>query len=32
MRPEGIVVFHTASGALFKKTIEGDEKPKGQAA
>lgn len=29
--PEGIVIFHTASGQLFKKTIKGDEKPKGQA-
>lgn len=26
--PEGIVIFHTASGTLFKKTIEGDESPK----
>jgi hypothetical protein len=25
MKPEGIVVFHTASGALFKKTFEKDE-------
>lgn len=30
MRPEGIVIFHTASGAIFKKTIEGDEGHKGQ--
>lgn len=29
MDPEGIVIFHTASGTLFKKTIEGDDKPKG---
>lgn len=29
-KPEGIVIFHTASGQLFKKTIENDEKPKGQ--
>lgn len=28
-RPEGIVIFHSASGAMFKKTIEDDEKPKG---
>lgn len=28
--PEGVVVYHTASGTLFKKTIEGDEKPKGK--
>lgn len=26
--PEGIVIFHTASGTLFKKTIEDDDKPK----
>jgi hypothetical protein len=31
MDPEGVVVFHTASRTLFKKTIKGDEKPKGQA-
>lgn len=29
MKPEGLVIFHTASGQLFKKTIENDEKPKG---
>lgn len=29
MRPEGVVVFHTANGVLFKKTIEKDEAPKG---
>lgn len=28
MKPEGVVVFHTASGALFKKTIERDDEPK----
>lgn len=28
-RPEGIVIFHTASGFLFKKTIEHDKTPKG---
>lgn len=28
MKPEGIVVFHTASGQLFKKTFENDEAPK----
>ncbi len=27
--PEGIVIYHTASGKLFKKTILNDEKPKG---
>lgn len=31
MKPEGIVIFHTASGMLFKKTLENDEKPKGRA-
>ena len=29
MKPEGIVVFHTAQGHLYKKTIEKDESPKG---
>jgi hypothetical protein len=29
MNPEGIVVFHTASGHLQKVTLEGDESPKG---
>ena len=28
MNPEGVVIYHTASGVYFKKTIEGDEKPK----
>src|SRR3990167_9472094 len=28
MKPEGIVIFHTASGHLYKKTIEKDEVPK----
>lgn len=28
MNPEGIVIYHKASGQLFKKTIENDEKPK----
>lgn len=32
MRPEGIVVFHTASSQLFKVTLEKDEAPKGQGA
>lgn len=31
MKPEGIVIFHTASGALFKKTIEKDDEPKSKA-
>ena len=30
MKPEGIIVRHQASGQMFKKTIENDEKPKGQ--
>ncbi len=30
MNPEGIVIYHTASGRLFKKTIKDDEKPKEQ--
>lgn len=29
--PEGIIIYHTASGKLFKKTILNDEKPKEQA-
>lgn len=28
MRPEGIVIYHTAKGVLFKKTLEKDEVPK----
>lgn len=28
MNPEGVVVFHMASGSLFKKTIFKDEEPK----
>ncbi len=30
MNPEGVVVFHKASGQLFKKLIENDEQPKGR--
>ena len=30
MNPEGIVVFHTAAGIAFKKTIHGDEKGKSE--
>lgn len=30
MNPEGIIIYHTASGILFKKTILNDEKPKEQ--
>jgi len=29
MNPEGIVIFHTATGTLFKVTLEHDEAPKG---
>jgi hypothetical protein len=32
MNPEGVVVFHTASGSLFKVTCDKDEAPKGRAA
>ena len=32
MRPEGIVIFHTHSGALFKKTILNDDKGKSYGA
>lgn len=28
MKPEGVVIFHTASGHLYKKTIEKDDTPK----
>lgn len=28
MKPEGIVIYHTASKTLFKKTLEKDEEPK----
>lgn len=31
MDPEGIVVFHSASGQLFKVTLQNDEVPKGKA-
>lgn len=30
MKPEGFVIFHTANGAMFKKTIEKDGEPKGK--
>lgn len=30
MKPEGIVIYHTQSGYLFKKTLEDDEKGKGE--
>lgn len=29
IKAEGVVIFHTHSGHLYKKTIENDEKPKG---
>lgn len=32
MDPEGIVVFHTASHTMFKKTLKNDESPKSLAA
>jgi hypothetical protein len=32
MDPEGVVIYHSASGQLFKKTIKGDEVPKGMQA
>lgn len=28
MRPEGVVIFHTASNTLYKKTLEKDDEPK----
>lgn len=30
MNPEGIIIFHTAGNLYFKKTVHGDEKPKGK--
>jgi hypothetical protein len=32
MNPEGVVIFHTASGALFKKTLEKDDEWKGKSS
>lgn len=32
MRPEGIIVYHTASRSYFKVTLEKDEEPKSKAA
>lgn len=32
MKPEGIVIFHTASSNLYKVTLERDSEPKGQCA
>jgi RNA ligase-like protein len=31
MKPEGIVVYHTAAGVSFKKTLEKDDMPKSRA-
>jgi len=31
MKPEGIVIYHTAGNCCFKVTIENDSKPKGKA-
>lgn len=31
MDPEGVVVFHSATGTLFKRTIKNDDAPKGLA-
>lgn len=32
MKPEGVVVFHSATGAMFKKTIDKDDEPKGKVS
>lgn len=32
MKPEGVVVFHSTSGQLFKKTLEKDDEPKSKHA
>jgi hypothetical protein len=29
-KPEGVVIYHTAAGVYFKKTIENDDAPKGK--
>jgi len=29
MNPEGVVIYHSASGKLFKQTIKNDESQKG---
>lgn len=29
LHPEGIIIFHTAGGHLYKKTLENDHQPKG---
>jgi hypothetical protein len=30
MDPEGIIIYHSASGMMFKQTVKNDEKPKGK--
>lgn len=32
MRPEGIIVYHSASGHVFKVLLEDDDRPKGLVA
>lgn len=32
MKPEGVVIYHTAGNVLFKATIENDDQPKSMAA
>ena len=32
MDPEGIVIYHTAAGTMFKKTLKKDDQPKGRVA
>lgn len=32
MQPEGVVIFHTASGTLYKRTLEKDDEPKSKHA
>lgn len=32
MKPEGVIVYHVAGNIGFKKTLEGDEEPKGMRA
>ena len=29
MKPEGIIIYHTAANSMFKITLENDEQPKG---
>ena len=30
MKPEGVVIYHTAANIMFKKTFKNDEKGKGE--